>query len=112
MNIQIFGTKKCSDTKKAERFFKERNIKFQSIDLNVKGFAKGELQRITKKLKADDLVDREGKSFQNSQYKYMQFDAFELILEKPEFAKTPIVSNGPESTVGYSPEVWEQWIKK
>ena len=46
MNIQIFGTKKCNDTKKAERFFKERGIKFQFIDMKEKGMSKGELTSV------------------------------------------------------------------
>jgi arsenate reductase-like glutaredoxin family protein len=112
MNIQIFGKKKCNDTKKAERFFKERNTKYQLIDLEIKNFSKGELERVAKSIKVDELVDRNSKDFLNSNYKYMQFNSFEVLLENPKFIKTPVVCMGKESTLGFKPEIWSKWIRK
>ena len=110
--IQIFGTKKCSDTNKAIRFFKERNIKFQFVDLNEKGMSKGELENVTKKVPLDKLIDTEGKQFNKRNMKYMVFDLERELLEDPLLLKTPITRFGREATVGYTPEIWKKWITK
>ncbi|MDX1959394.1 MAG: glutaredoxin domain-containing protein [Leptospiraceae bacterium] len=112
MGLQIFGKKKCSDTKKAERFFKERNIKFQLIDLDIKNISKGELTRVTRNINPNDLIDKESKEFQASNYKYMKFDPMEVLLESSKFTKTPIVALDKDSTLGYRPEVWNTWKLK
>lgn len=109
MNIQIFGTKKCFDTKKAERYFKERGIKFQYIDLTQKGFSKGELTSILRAVGGlEGLLDAENKNY--SDVKYLLPDAIiEKLLEKPLYVKTPVVRNGAKATVGYQPDVWKSW---
>jgi arsenate reductase-like glutaredoxin family protein len=112
MNIQIFGTKKCSDTRKAERFFKERRIPFHFRDLNEKGVSKGELENIKRKFDAEELIDREGKQFKKRNLEYMVFNVEEELLEDPLLFKTPIVRNGKEVTVGHSPDIWNEWIKE
>ena len=62
MNIQIFGTKKCNDTKKAERFFKERGIKFQFIDMKEKGMSKGEFNSVAQANGGlENMINWEGK---------------------------------------------------
>jgi arsenate reductase-like glutaredoxin family protein len=109
MNIQIFGTKKCNETNKALRFFKERNIKFQFVDLNEKAMAKGELTNISKAVPMEDLIDRDGKEYKKSGMEYMVFDLEEKLLEKPLLFKTPITRNGNKATVGYKPEIWKEW---
>lgn len=111
MNIQIFGTKKCNDTRKAERFFKERGIKIHFRDLNEKGISKGELENIQRKIEIDNLIDREGKQYKKRNMEYMVFDIETELLEDPLLFKTPIVRNGSEVTVGHQPEVWKQWIE-
>lgn len=111
MNIQIFGTKKCSDTKKAERFFKERRIQIHFRDLNEKGISKGEFNNINAKISIDDLIDTEGKQYKKRGLEYMVFDKEEELLEDPLLFKTPIVRNGKEVTIGYVPDVWKSWIK-
>ena len=111
MNIQIFGTKKCSDTKKAERFFKERNIKFHFRNLSEKGISKGELENIKRIFDVEDLLDRKEKQFRKRNLEYMMFDAETELLEDPLLFKTPIVRNGAKVTIGYEPEIWKQWIK-
>ncbi len=112
MNIQIIGTKKCKETQKAERFFKERNISFHFKDLNVKGLSKGELNNISNVVPLEELLNREGKQFKKRNLGYMVFDVEEELLNDPLLLKTPIVRNGGKVTVGYSPEVWKQWIKE
>lgn len=109
MNIQIFGTKKCSDTKKAERFFKERNIQFHFRDLTEKGISKGELENISRAIALDDLIDTESKQYKKRGMQFMVFDLEEELLEDPLLIKTPIVRNGKDATVGYKPDVWKNW---
>lgn len=110
MNIQIFGTKNCSDTRKAERYFKERRIQFQFRDLNEKGISKGELDNISRAVPLDDLIDRERKQFKKRNMQFMVFNIEEELLADPLLFKTPIVRNGKDATVGYCPDVWKSWI--
>jgi arsenate reductase (glutaredoxin) len=110
--IQIFGTKKCSDTNKAIRFFKERNIKIQFVDLNEKGMSKGELESVTKKVPLEQLIDKGGKQFRKRNMKYMVFDLQKELLEDPLLLKTPVTRFGREASVGYTPEVWKKWLEK
>ncbi len=109
MNIQIFGKSKCFDTKKAERWFKERRIKFQSIDLLKYGISPGELKSVLSAVGLAALVDQ--KNPDAALLKYLAYDAdkAEKLLENPRLIQTPIVRNGKQATVGYHPEVWESW---
>ena len=112
MNIQIFGKKKCFDTKKSERFFKERGIKFQRIELESKGFSKGEFNSVLSSVGSlDELIDYNSKDKDVTLLKYLSRDSdkIEKLLENPKLLKTPIVRNGKIATVGYKPEVWKNW---
>ena len=112
MNIQIFGTKKCFDTKKAERYFKERNIKYQSIDLKEKGMSKGELTGVLQSVGGfDALVDSNAKDKDTlALFKYItDEDKLEKLFENQQLIKTPVVRNGKQATVGYQPDVWKGW---
>lgn len=109
MNIQIFGTKECQDTRKAERFFKERGINYQFIDLTIKGMSKGELKSVNQQVAWGNLLNSSGKLYQ-SQYKdYMVRDIGEALLQNPLLLNTPVVRNGTAATVGYRPEIWKTW---
>ncbi|MBI5660775.1 MULTISPECIES: arsenate reductase family protein [Ignavibacterium] len=110
MNIQIIGTKKCKETQKAERFFKERRIPFHFRDLTEKGLAKGELDNISSVVPVEELIDTESKRYKERGMQYMKFDIAEELLLDPMLIKTPIVRNGRLVTVGYKPEVWKEWI--
>src|SRR3989339_1101574 len=103
MNIQIFGTKNCNDTRKAERYFKERRIEFHFRDLNEKGISKGELENIKRVFDVEKLIDKEGKQYQKRNLKYIKHDIEEALLEDALLFKTPIVRNGKEVTIGYEP---------
>jgi len=112
MNIQIFGTKKCFDTKKAERYFKERNIKYQLIDLKEKGMSKGEYTSVKQAVGGldvmlnDDCKDKDALVL----IKYIAAeDRDEKVLENQKVLKSPIVRNGKKATIGYQPEVWKTW---
>ncbi len=112
MNIQIFGTKKCFDTKKADRYFKERGIKFQFIDLKEKGMSKGEFTSVKQAVGGlDKLLDENSKDTNTlSLFKYLSdADKEEKLLENQKLLKTPIVRNGKQATVGYQPELWKGW---
>ena len=110
MNIQIFGSSKCFDTKKAQRWFKERRINFQYIDLFKKGFSPGEYRSIRAKLTYEDLVNTKCRAYQDLYMAYITRDAAEeKLFDNPQLFRTPIVRNGREATVGYCPEIWETW---
>lgn len=111
MNIQIFGTKKCFDTKKAERYFKERRINFQFIDLKEKALSKGELSSVKNSVGLENLINKSAKD-----YKKLNLDKIrsaemreEILFKNPSVYATPIVRNGKQATVGYKPEVWNEW---
>ncbi len=112
MNIQIFGTKKCNDTKKAERFFKERGIKYQYIDMKEKGMSKGELTSVAQANGGiDNMIDQNAKDKDTLvRIQYMaEEDKPDKILENQHIIKTPVVRNGKQSTLGYQPDVWKKW---
>ena len=112
MNIQIFGTKKCNDTKKAERFFKERGIKFQFIDMKEKGMSKGEFNSVAQANGGlENMINWEGKDKDLlALIKYIaEEDKLEKVLENPQVIKTPVVRNGKQSTLGYQPDIWKVW---
>lgn len=112
MNIQIFGTKKCNDTKKAERFFKERGIKYQFIDMKEKGMSKGKFNSVAQSNGGmDAMVNWEGKDQDTlALIKYIaEEDRLGKILENPSVIKTPVVRIGKQSTIGYQPDVWKGW---
>ncbi|MBU3114396.1 arsenate reductase family protein [Clostridium lacusfryxellense] len=111
MNIQCFGRKKCFDTQKTERFFKERNIKYQFIDLNIKELSKGELNSVKNAVGLNNLINTKSKD-----YKKLNLDQIrgeetkeEILLKNPKLYKTPIVRNGKDATVGYVPDIWTTW---
>lgn len=109
MNIQIFGTKKCNNTKKAQRFFKERGIQIHFRDLTEKGISAGELENVSRSVDLEDLIDTDSKQYNKRGMQYMVFDLREELLEDPLLLKTPIVRNGKEATVGYQPDLWKEW---
>ena len=92
MNIQIFGKSKCFDTKKAQRYFKERRVKFQAIDLNKYG-----------------IIDDKHPDAALLEYLAYDQDKIEKLLEDPTLLRTPIVRNGKQATVGYQPDIWKGW---
>ena len=110
MNIQIIGKKKCQDTKKAERYFKERGIKFFTLDLSEKGLSAGELRNILARVSEDDLVDRQSKLYKEK-FAYLDFDPSTELLDYPEIMVTPIVRCDGKVSVGYTPDLWKTWLE-
>ena len=112
MNIQIFGKSKCFDTKKAERWFKERRIKFQSIDLLRYGMSGGEFDSVLRAVGGiNALTDWDAKSPTIDLLRYMDDTRAkeDKVFDDPGLMKTPIVRNGKQATVGYRPDIWETW---
>ena len=112
MNIQIFGTKKCNDTKKAQRFFKGRGIKFQFIDMNEKTLSKGEFRSVCQAVGGiHNMLNLECKDKDAlALVQYISDDEKEeKLLANQQVIKTPIVRNGKLATVGYAPDVWKKW---
>lgn len=112
MNIQIFGKSKCFDTKKAERWFKERKIKFQSVDLLKFGMSGGEFDSVLRAVGGvDKLIDWSVRDPDIDLMRYMDDPRAkeDKVFDKPKLMKTPIVRNGRQATAGYCPEIWETW---
>ena len=112
MNIQIFGKSKCFDTKKAERYFKERRIKYQFVDLPRFGLSGKEFDSILRAVGGiDNLIDWDSKSQEVTLMRYMDDKVAkeDKVFDKPELMKTPIVRNGKLATVGFCPEIWATW---
>ena len=112
MNIQIFGTSKCFDTKKAQRYFKERGIKFQMIDLKEKEMSRGEFENVARALGGwEQLVNPAAKDKQTLALldALVDWQKEDKLFENQQLFKTPIVRNGKKATVGYQPEIWKMW---
>ena len=112
MNIQIFGANKCFDTKKAELWFKERRIKYQSIDLVRYGMSGGEFDSVLRAVGGiDRLIDWDKKAPEIDLMRYMDDSRAkeDKVFDNPKLLKTPVVRNGKQATVGYCPEILETW---
>jgi len=113
MNIQIFGKAKCFDTKKAERFFKERGVKYQFVDMVKYGLSKGEYASVKNAVGGmEPLIDEKSREYEKQHIQYLarKDDVEERLMNTPGMFKTPVVRNGKYATVGYRPEVWEMWM--
>ncbi|MBO4422121.1 MAG: ArsC family transcriptional regulator [Clostridia bacterium] len=111
MNIQIFGRGKCFDSKKAERFFKERRIKYQYIDLDRYGMSRGELKSVVSSVGLDKLInEKHPDAAIVSSYAYDE-DKLDALFDRPALIKTPVVRNGKTATLGCCPDIWLNWIK-
>lgn len=112
MNIQIFGSIKSSDSRKAERYFKERRIKYQFIDMKKYGMSGGEFDNVLRAVGGiEKMVDWDGKDPDLDLLKYMadERDQEDKVFENQTLIKLPVVRNGKVATVGYCPEVWAEW---
>jgi arsenate reductase len=114
LTVQLFGTKKCQDTRKAERFFKERGVALHVVDLAQKGMSAGELRNVASRVGGmEALIDRAGKRYVDKGLKYAAPTGpriEQLLVDDPQLLRTPIARAGGRATVGYAPEVWTAWI--
>jgi len=112
MNIQIFGKTKCFDTKKAQRYFKERGIKYHDVDILKKGLSAGEYSNVKASVGGfHALIDKDSKAYQDCFIAHLASEQAkeDKLTENPTLYKTPIVRNGKQATVGYCPEIWKDW---
>ena len=111
MNVQIFGKRKDFDTQKAERYFKERRIAVQNIDLLAKGLSKGEFASVKAAVGLESMIDRNSKGYVRLNMLYFgnSSAAEETLFRNPELYHAPIVRNGKHATTGYRPDVWDTW---
>ena len=110
VNIQIFGSKKNNDSKKAERWFKERRIKYQYIDLLTKGLSLGEYRSVKAAVGFEALVNTQCDEYEDLGLQYVPPQAVDQrIADRPAVLNAPIVRNGKQATVGYCPEIWKEW---
>ena len=105
----IFGTSKSFDTKKAERWFKERRIKFQSVDLKRYGMSRGELASVRQAMGLEAMIDPKHPDAVTISYLASEQAKLDHLFEDPSLLNTPIVRNGKQATVGYCPQIWETW---
>jgi len=114
VNIQLFGTKKCPETRKAERFFKERGVTLHVIDLAQKGMSVGELRNVATRVGGiEQLIDREGKRYLDRGLKYAAPTGpriEQMLADDPLLLRTPIARSEGRATVGYAADVWQRWI--
>ncbi|MFW6293807.1 MAG: arsenate reductase family protein [Spirochaetota bacterium] len=110
--IQIYGRKKCKTTRKAERFFNERGVEFQSVDLDAKTPGRRELELFASVIGIDAILDSDSKVYRDRGFAYMEFDAIEEIAEDPRLLRTPIVREGRECAVGDDPAFWKRLAER
>lgn len=109
MNIQIFGKSKCFETKKAERYFKERRVKYQYVDIMKFGMSRGELTSVKNAVGLSVLMDTAAPGGEMLEYLAYDDDKLEKLFDDPGLIKTPVVRNGKKATIGYKPDVWKDW---
>ena len=113
MNVQIFGFKNCQETRKAQRFFAERRIPVHFVDLDERPAAKGELRRFAERFGPAALIDRDGARFKELGLR-VAGDSPQRLLDRavtdPRLLRTPLVRNGGEVTLGYTPDDWQTWV--
>jgi arsenate reductase-like glutaredoxin family protein len=112
LQVQIFGTRKCADTRKAERWFKERGIRVSSIDLKERGLSPGELKSVAARVGIEALIDRDGARYRDRGLRAAAPTGprvEQALLDDPLLMRTPVVRCGKDATVGFQPDVWETW---
>ena len=109
MNIQIFGKAKCFDTKKAERWFKERRIKYQFVDVRRYGMSRGELNAVRSAVGLEAMIDEKDQDYPLIRYLASNEARLDKLYEDPYLIRTPVVRNGKQATVGYCPDIWKEW---
>lgn len=113
MEVQIFGTKKCAATRKAQRFFAERRVKVHFVDLQERAASPGELRRFAERFGVDALIDREGKRFAQQGLAHAHLSEarwLERLADDPLLLRTPLVRRKQKLTIGYAPDTWNAWL--
>ena len=114
MEVQIFGTKKSSDTRKALRFFAERRVKTHFVDLNERAASRGELTRFVQKFGIGALIDRTSRRYAELGLAHARLTDerwLERLAEEPMLLQQPLVRNANRLTVGAAEETWLEWMR-
>lgn len=111
MNIQIYGMAKSFDTKKAERYFKERKIKVQMIDLARFGLSPREFETVRAAVGLTNMINKKAKDYEASFIEHLADEEaiIDKLFETPTLYNAPFVRNGRSVTVGYCPDIWKTW---
>jgi arsenate reductase-like glutaredoxin family protein len=109
--LQVIGTRDSADTRKAERFFKERRVPFAFVDLKERPLSPGELESIARALGSEALLDRDSRAFQRAGLAQLVHDPLAEALKNPLLLRMPIVRRGREAVAGYDPQAWQAWVK-
>lgn len=109
--LQIIGTRDSADTRKAERWFKERRVPFAFVDLRERPLSPGELESIARAIGADALLDRDSRAYQRSGLAHLVHDPLEEALKNPLLLRMPILRRGREAMAGYDPKAFQIWLK-
>lgn len=111
MSIQVFGTRKCKRTRAAERFFLERRIRIQLVELSEQNLSPGEFDSVMKAVGVENMIDTASKEYEREGLRHLSFDIEAKLRENPRLLLTPVVRNGAQATVGSAPDVWKAWLK-
>ena len=113
--VQIFGTKKNADTRKAQRFFAERRVRTHFVDLAQRAASVGELRRFVQKFGTDALIDRSSKRFAELGLAHSHYGDdrwLEILAGEPLLLRQPLVRNGTQLTIGAAEATWKEWVGK
>lgn len=114
MTVQVYGTQKSQDSKKALRFFKERNIDVQFFDLKTHIMSQGELSRFIQKFGLKALINSKAKAFEKAGFEYMRVTDEQMIdklIDDPNLMMQPLVRSGQDLAIGWQESIWKDWYK-
>jgi arsenate reductase-like glutaredoxin family protein len=115
MEVQIFGTKKSAETRKALRFFAERRVRTHFVDLQERSASPGELKRFVQRFGLDRMIDRESKRFEELGLRHARLSDerwLERLVEEPQLLRMPLVRHGNALTIGLAEGDWKTWMAK
>ena len=113
VNVQIFGVKDSNPTRAAQRFFKERGIKFQFVDLKQKSMAPAEIKRFVDRFGLMSLIDTGGKAYAEEGIQYLRLTDAELlgkIEHNPRLLRLPLVRAGNRISIGHDDKTWKEML--
>ncbi|OHD28009.1 MAG: hypothetical protein A2064_00190 [Spirochaetes bacterium GWB1_66_5] len=109
--MQIIGTRDSAETRKAERWFKERRVPFAFVDLKERPLSPGELESIARAVGADALLDPDSRAYERAGLAHLVHDPLEEALKNPLLLRMPILRRGREAMAGCDPQAWQAWLK-
>lgn len=114
MDVQVFGTHKHADVRKALRFFSERRVKVHFVDLKERAASKGELQRFAQKFGVSALIDKDSKRYAELGLGVVRYDDdrwLDKLAEEPLVLRVPLVRCQQKLTIGLAESDWKAWLE-